>query len=224
MPIKDNILDLLFPPKCVFCGKLMTHTGSGVCPACEKALPLRPEEKMLQRAGQFDCAVPFWYEEPVRTGLHAMKFDDKPARARVFARYLAQTAAEQLSGRFDAVTFVPLSAWRSYRRGYNQAQQLARETARLWGVKAEKTLVKIGNNPPQSSVKTPAERRANVLGRYRAAGGADIAGRRFLLIDDIVTSGSTLAECAGTLLQAGAASVVCAAVAGGHDGEDGDPR
>lgn len=216
MPIKDNILDILFPPKCAFCGALMERTGSGACPVCEKALPFRPEGRILQKAGQFDCAVTFYYEDMVVNGIHAMKFEGKSSRSRVFARYLAQTAAEQLSGRFDAVTFVPISPLRNFNRGYDQARLLAEECAQIWNVKCEKTLRKMRNNPPQSSVKTAAERRANVLGAYRAAERADIRGRRFLLIDDVLTTGSTMAACADTLLAAGAADVVCAALAGGH--------
>ena len=215
MSVKDSVLNTFFPPKCAFCGRLLP-AASGICPACEKDLPFRPEGKILQRIDGFDCAVTFYYEGAVKDGIRAMKFQGKSARAAVFAPYLAQTAAEQLGGRFDTVTFVPVSPLRNFLRGYDQAQLLAEATAAIWGVKARKTLVKKRNNPPQSSVITPAERRANALGAYRARPGADIRGRRLLLIDDVCTSGSTLAECARTLMDAGAAQVVCAALAGGH--------
>lgn len=209
-----TFLDLLFPKKCPFCGKL-TDTD-GVCEACRLSLPYRPEGKTLQTIGGFDCAVTFYYEDMVKDGIRALKFHRISSRAAAFAPYLAQTAAEQLGGQFDAVTFVPVSLWRNFSRGFDQAQLLAEETARIWEVKAEKTLVKVRNNPPQSSVKRPEERRANVLGAYRPRSGAAIRGRRFLLIDDVCTTGSTMAECARVLLDAGAASVVCAALAGGH--------
>ena len=75
-------------------------------------------------------------------------------------------------------------------------------------------LRKIRNNPPQSTVKTPAERRANVLGAYIVPQPQRAMGKRFLLIDDVVTTGSTMAACARCLMDAGAESVVCAALAG----------
>lgn len=213
--IFSGLLDLLFPQKCPFCGKII-DSAAPVCDKCRTALPYRPEGKVLQTISGFDCAVTFYYESMVKDGIRALKFHRIPSRAAAFAPYLAQTAAEQLGGRFDAVTFVPVSPWRNFSRGFDQARLLAEETARIWDSRAEKTLIKVRNNPPQSSVKRPEERRANVLGVYRARPGADIRGRRFLLIDDVCTTGSTMAECARVLLDAGAAEVVCAALAGGH--------
>ena len=214
MSMAETILDLLIPPRCAFCGAIMPRRDSGVCTACEKALPFRPEGKIVRKAEQFDCAVTFYYEDMVRTGIHAMKFRRRPQRTRVFAQYLAQTVAEELGGQFDAVTYVPVHPLRRLVRGYDQSRLLAEACARIWQVKTVKTLWKTRNNPPQSSVKTPAGRRANVLGAYRPRQSAAIAGTRFLLIDDVVTTGSTLSACAQALMLAGAQSVVCAALAG----------
>lgn len=216
MRCKETILDILFPPKCAFCGKLMPHTGGGVRGTCAQHLPWREEGEALLRVNGLDCAVAFYYEDMVKAGVHALKFGKKSNRAAVFGRYVAQTAAEYLGGQFDAVTFVPVSARRNFTRGFDQARLLAEAAARVWGVKAESTLKKVRNNRPQSTVKTPEERRENVQGAYRVRKGARVAGRRFLLIDDVLTTGSTMAACAETLLDAGAASVVCAALAGGH--------
>ena len=215
MSLKDSILNILFPPKCAFCGKI-TETASSVCGDCQKQLPYRPEGKVLQTVNGFDCAVTFYYDGPVKSGIRALKFQRKSNRAAVFGPYLAQTAAEYLGGKFDAVTFVPISPIRNFNRGFDQARLLAEAAARVWGIPAEKTLQKTRNNRPQSSVKTPAERRANVLDVYAARPNANIRGRRFLLIDDVFTTGSSLTACARTLLAAGAESVVCAALAGGH--------
>ena len=214
MSAGEAILNLLFPPKCAFCGALMEESPDGLCPACRAGLPYAAGADALRMAGGFPCAVALRYEAMVRQGVHALKFYNQPQRARVFARYLAQAAAEQFPGGFDAVTFVPVSLWRNYRRGYDQARLLAEEAAKLWGVRAEPTLRKTRNNRPQSSVKTAAERRANVLDVYDVPHPERVAGRRFLLVDDVLTTGSTMAACARRLMDAGAESVVCAALAG----------
>lgn len=216
MSLKTVILDILFPPKCAFCGVLMDHAGDGVCPDCARALPFRPEGRVLQKAEGFDCAITFYYDGAVKAGVRALKFGRKSSRARVFGKYIAQTAAEHLGGRFDAVTYVPVSALRNYKRGFDQARLLAESAAAVWGVKAEKILVKTRNNKPQSSVQLAEERRANVLGAYRVPHPERAAGRRFLLIDDVCTTGSTMSAAARELMAAGADSVVCAALAGGH--------
>ena len=235
MSAGEAILNLLFPPKCAFCGALIDsdsatgaagtppdvpggpppgHRDDGLCPACRASLPYPSGKGELRTVGGFPCAVALRYEAMVGQGVHALKFYNQPQRARVFAWYLAQAAAEQFPGGFDAVTFVPVNLWRNYRRGYDQARLLAEEAGKLWGVSAVPTLRKIRNNRPQSSVKTAAERRANVADAYIVPRPEEVRGRRFLLVDDVLTTGSTMAACARCLMEAGAASVVCAVLAG----------
>ena len=210
------VLDILFPPRCAFCGKLMEHSGSGVCPECEKELPLIEDDKVLRYVGEFPCTVALYYDGMVKEGVRALKFGKKSWRAKVFGRYVAQAAAEHLGGQFDVVTFVPVSWERNFSRGFDQAKLLAGETAKIWGQKAAPTLRKIRHNRAQSSLDDPQQRRENVRNAYSVPKPERVRGKRFLLIDDVATTGSTLAAAAGTLMKAGAASVVCAALAGGH--------
>ena len=94
MSAGEAILNLLFPPKCAFCGALMEESPDGLCPACRAGLPYAAGADALRTAGGFPCAVALRYEAMVRQGVHALKFYNQPQRARVFARYLAQAAAE----------------------------------------------------------------------------------------------------------------------------------
>lgn len=211
-----TLLDLLFPPRCPFCGRLTGSGSAPVCPACEASLPRIPDKLSLRQAGGFPCAVTFYYDGPVQEGIHAMKFGKKSWRAGIFGQYLAQTAAEQLAGEFDTVTFVPISRRRNIQRGFDQSRLLAEAAARSWGISVTPTLRKIRHTPPQSTLTDPKARLRNAQGAYRVTDPRRVEGRRFLLIDDVVTTGSTLSACAGALLAAGAASVVCAALAGGQ--------
>lgn len=210
------VLDLLFPPKCAFCGRLIEK--GDLCPDCESALPYREEENTVQLIGEnnYLCSTTFYYESPVETGIKALKFGKKSWRARVFARYIAQTAAEQFSGEFDAVTFVPVSLRRNFERGFDQARLLAEETAKLWNFHAQPALKKVRHTRAQSSLTDPAQRRRNVKGAYAVPHPERVRGRRFLLLDDVCTTGSTLAAAADALMEAGAESVVCAVLAGGR--------
>lgn len=214
--VLTRLLDLLYPPKCVFCGKLLTEEEKDVCACCQESLPCRREGSALVDAGGYPCAVAFYYEEPVRSAVRALKFYRSPSRAAVLGSYIAEAAALELPGEFDAVTYAPVSGLRRMRRGYDQAELLARAASGSWGVPVEKTLRKKRNNPAQTSVRAREARRANVQGVYTALEEARIRGRRFLLIDDVCTTGSTLGACAQALMDAGAASVVCAALAGGR--------
>ena len=109
------------------------------------------------------------------------------------------------------MTWVPVSRKRLRRRGYDQAELLARSACRRWDTRPERLLEKTRDNPAQSGLTDREARRENVKGAYRAAG--DCRGRRVLLVDDICTTGATLGQCAAVLLDAGAEAVVCAAAA-----------
>lgn len=214
--VLSALLDLLYPPRCIFCGKLLEPSGERVCPVCRESLPYRRDGSAAIDAGGFPCAVAFYYEEPVRSAVRALKFYKTPSRAEALGRYVAEAAAMELAGEFDAVTYAPVSRLRRMGRGYDQARLLAEAASRSWGVPAEKTLRKRRNNRAQTSVRSREARRANVQGVYEVLPEALVRGRRFLLIDDVCTTGSTLGACAQALMDGGAASVVCAALAGGR--------
>ena len=114
---------------------------------------------------------------------------------------------------FDCVTWAPLSRKRRRERGYDQGELLARAMAKRLGLPAAATLVKARHTQPQSGLDSAEARRANALGAYAILNGAEVAGKRVLLADDVVTSGATLSECARTLLEAGAEFVWCVTLA-----------
>ena len=206
------LLDLFFPPKCPFCGKVLDHAG--ICPACEKALPWTEEGAGVRElSGGLQCAAPLWNEGKVREGLLRFKFQGARAAAGPLGELVARCAAERFSGAFDVVTWVPVSRRRLRSRGYDQARLLAESACRLWEVRPEQLLQKITDNPAQSGLTEEAARRANVLGVYEAAEPERIQGCRILLVDDICTTGATLAECARTLRDTGAADVMCVCAA-----------
>ena len=203
-------MNLLFPPKCPFCGKIQETTG--ICPNCEKELPWIPGAEALREGpGGLRCAGAVWYEKAVRDALLRLKFQGASEIAEPLGELVARCAAEQFGGEFDTVTWVPVSRKRLRRRGYDQAELLARSACRLWETQPVRLLEKTVDNPAQSGIRDAAARRANVLGVYEAVG--DVTGKRVLLIDDICTSGATLTECVRVLENAGAERVVCVAAA-----------
>lgn len=206
--LRSAVLDLLFPPRCAFCRRIGVH---GVCAACEKALP-RTELPLREGAGYGKCAVPLKYEGMAREALLRFKFRGAQSAAEGFGMLLAQCAAEELGGQFDLVSWAPVSDKRRRRRGYDQAYLLAREAAKQWGLAPAALLRKTHDNPPQSGLDA-AGRRGNVIGVYECCDAETARGARVLLIDDILTTGATLSECARVLRDAGAADVVCACLA-----------
>ena len=214
---RQAAVDFLFPPKCPFCRRVTE--GARVCPRCGKVLPwTEGKDREQTMAGGLRCVSPLWYEDLARDGILRFKFHGG-AGAETLGSLLADCAAERCSGEFDLVTWVPVSKRRRRRRGYDQAELLAESACRRWDTEPVPLLRKITDNPAQSSLSGAAARRANVLGVYDSAG--DCRGRRVLLIDDIVTTGETLKECARVLKGAGAADVLALTLA--RTREKGEP-
>lgn len=213
MNLRQTLLNLFFPQKCPFCGSVVNQPD--ICQACRQTLPWTVDDEQTQwLPGGVSCASPLWYEEDVRQGLLRFKFGGASGAAEALGALIARCTAERFSGEFDTVTWVPVSTKRLRGRGYDQAELLTRAACRLWATQPVKLLRKTVNNPAQSGLAGGmAERMANVLGVYEPVTPERIAGHRILLVDDIVTTGSTFAECARTLRDAGAESVMCVAVA-----------
>lgn len=212
MSVRSALLDLLFPPKCPFCGRVLEH--SGICPRCEKALPwIEDGQGLWECDGGVVCAAPLWYQELAREGILRFKFQGMAAAAEPLGELVARCAAERFSGEFDTVTWVPVSKKRLRQRGYDQARLLAEAACRLWDTKPVKLLEKVRDNPAQSGIGDAAARRENARDVYAPAPGGEAAGKRVLLVDDICTTGATLAACAQALTAGGAARVMCVTAA-----------
>ena len=210
----SHLLDLLFPPRCVFCGGLLRRGEDGICARCQTSLPWALEEAGEQtREFVSLCVSPLWYRDPVPASFHRYKFGGRTGYAKVYGRLMAQCVQDHLRGRYDLITWVPLSARRRKDRGYDQAFLLAQAAALELDDVAAETLHKEQDVAAQSSLEDDARRRANVLGVYEVPDPELVAGKRILLVDDVVTTGATLSECARTLRAAGAADVVAVTLA-----------
>ncbi len=207
---KDLVLDLLFPPKCPFCGCLL-EKGLLLYPECQRALPWlggAAEKRVELTAG---CWSALRYEGAVREAIRGYKFHGRRARGKPFGTLVAQCVADNRL-EFDLVSWPSLSKKRLRKRGYDQARLLAREVALSAGRPLARTLDK-EDRPAQSELDGVEARRVNLLGAYTAVDREAFRGKTVLLVDDIVTTGSTLSECAKTLRVAGAKEVVCATLA-----------
>ena len=206
------LLDLLFPPKCILCGKLLEKQETDLCRACREESP-----ECLGKHKNFSFldswAAIWYYEKNIRQSILRFKFRRARHYADVYGRLLAMRLLQLYPEGFDVLTWVPISRARRFTRGYDQVELLARAVGRELGMKPIKALKKMRNNRPQSGISGQAQRRANVLGVYRVISPAQVQGKRILLLDDIITTGATAGECARVLLTAGAKEVHCGVVA-----------
>ena len=215
MSVRKFLLDLFFPPKCAFCrGFLAGDDERGFCSSCEEALPFCTEADTLSPGEGYLLAVsPFYYDGLVRESIHRYKFQGLENYARPYAAVLAPCITRHLAGRYDILSWVPVSRARLRKRGYDQAKILARATAKHLDTTAVGVLKKVKHAQAQSGLGGRDERQANIAGAYRVIDPKRIMDKRILLIDDVLTTGATLSESADVLLQAGAREVLCATLA-----------
>ena len=209
------MLSLLFPPKCALCHNLLTQKETDLCHTCRENTPEFTRSK---------SNIPFiahwtalwYYKDDVRNSIHRFKFGGARHYAEIYGRLLALKLSDSLAKDVDMISWAPISFRRKLKRGYDQSELLARAVGKELHIPACPVLKKFRHTRPQSGIQMTAQRRANVIGAYKVINPSQIAGKRILLLDDVVTTGSTASECARTLLTAGAKEVSFAAVAAAY--------
>lgn len=203
---------ILFPPKCVLCRRVLERDETDLCRACRTDNPECPVSK--RKLPYLDSWVAVWYyEDHVRSSLLRYKFGGVCAYAATYGRLLAMKLQQEHPEGFDLLTWVPISRLRRFKRGFDQVELLASSVSQELQIPCVPLLKKIRHNRPQSGISGDGQRRANVLGAYKIIDPQQTAGKRILLLDDIVTTGATAGECARMLLSAGADEVHFGAVA-----------
>jgi ComF family protein len=213
----NRLLDLFLPPTCAGCGV----EGTPLCAGCALPLERRLDEPPGMPLGlvaplpvgivQLEwCAT---FGGPVREALHALKYRGERRLAPVLARAMAERWRRAGQGA-EVVVPVPIHAARRRERGFDQAEDLARSLAGELRLPWSCALERRARTVAQHALGR-AERAANLGGAFRVRPDrrAAVAGRWVLLVDDVTTTGATLAACAAALLQGGSRAVSALTVA-----------
>jgi len=203
---------LLFPPRCIFCRKLLKNEETDLCHHCRESAPEVIKEKFKYSFIARWCAI-WYYKDNVRGSILRYKFYGRLSYAEIYGRILAMKLQKTGQDDFDVLTWIPVSFLRRIKRGFDQTEHITMAVAKELGVPAVRTLKKIRHTPPQSSIPTADARRANVLNAYRVIDPTVVRGKKILLLDDILTTGATASECAKTLCLAGAGEISLGVVA-----------
>jgi ComF family protein len=219
-----SFLDLLFPKKCVSCGRWGTYlcrdcfagiefVENPVCPLCQRqAVGGRTHPGCRNRWRLDGLVVACKYKGPVKKAIKKVKYRWVYDIEKVFVDLLCERF-----WRFDfpneaVLTPVPLHVTRKRWRGFNQSEILAKQLAKKFNVAYRDLVIRIADTKTQVGLDR-RERKENVKGAFALAKGAKVEGKNIFLVDDVYTSGATMGEVCRVLKKAGAKSVFGIAVA-----------
>lgn len=220
MSLLNDLQEFLLPRLCPVCGKLLMKGEDVLCAFCAIGLPhyrvLHTDDNPLlreiwdradvQRATTF---LSYKRQSPYHNLIIDFKFHGKSDLAIRLGRWAALDAMKQgFWEKADALVPVPLTRWRRWKRGYNQAEMLARGMSEVTGLPIVNLLKRVKNRTPQSRLKGE-ERLKNADDIYLATIPDEWCGKCLVLVDDVMTTGATLASCAQALHKVDKSATIC---------------
>lgn len=202
---------LIYPERCPYCGTLV-EANEIACPKCYEEIR-RKHVPIPGGARGFRCISSFVYDGKVRRMILRLKYVERiqyiPQVAEILAEDIRKAYSDVV---FDCVTAVPMHPKDLKDRGYNQSALLAKQLGKMLDIPYRDTLQKIKITKKQHLLRFP-ERKTNLNGAFKVIDKNGIAGKRLLIVDDIITSGFTLGNCCREINRAKPELICCATIA-----------
>lgn len=228
LQLARDLTSFIYPPLCIGCKSIRQDADAEFCSTCGESLATLAATPACPRCAApipHGSACPFCggvgvypfdqivalapFRDPLRKMIHEMKYHHRWPLAETLAdRMLSEQRIRKLLDETDVLVPTPLHWSRHIRRGYNQADSLAHRLARYRkGLTVAAPIVRLKNTSPQTTVNSAADRAANLRFAFGLVDGGEIGGKRVALVDDVLTTGSTLKAAARALGEAAPASI-----------------
>lgn len=220
----NQLLGFFFPGFCASCKTKLIDTEKCVCQSCinniQIAAPERIEHEFQRKFAQsriisgFQSAFVFEKEKELQTILHALKYNGK----FILGKFLGELAAKQVYNSINAwhadmIMPVPLHSLKKAERGYNQAEFICKGISKVLKIPNRTDILKRTRFTLSQTTMTFEERKENVHKAFGLKKKKHIPGKRIILVDDVITTGSTITECARELKDNGATEIFAFSVA-----------
>ncbi len=204
----ERLDQAIMPRCCAFCGIRTLADEAHICRGCEHDLEYR--DPCIESAAPFEAVIaPLMYTFPIDAAIKALKFRSKLFYVPAFGELLIE-AAHNLPPSADALLPVPLHWRRHVMRGFNQSDEICKPVHKATGLPVLRVIKRVRATPSQSGLSA-AERRKNLRGAFRVT--SKITARHVVIVDDVITTGTTARAIAGVLLNAGVDQVSVLAIA-----------
>ncbi len=213
--IYDYLIDFVLPNRCGFCGEF-TSWNEPVCRKCKDGILFSEHPVRRDENGVFElCVSACEYDGVARDGILNLKYHNGVNTSKYLSPHLCELIKTHIGlSRIDLVTCVPMSRKRRADRGYNHADVIGKDVSRHLSKPYDGKILSRASGAPIQHLLSAEQRRSAVKNTYFPSGkNSRLNGKTVLLCDDIITTGSTLSECASVLISMGAKAVYCCTLA-----------
>lgn len=205
------LADFFYPSACLSCKVRLNPAEKHICTSCWASLKAVGEtdyEGILRFDAIDAIHSGYYYDDVLQKSIHALKYDRALSLIPKFAARLeAVWHLNTNLKKATLITAIPLNPIRKRERGYNQAELLGRAVGHLIGVPYAETLQRLRHTESQTKMNTADDRIKNVEGVFDVIAGVDIKSQSVIIVDDVITTGSTANACAAALKKVGASKV-----------------
>lgn len=220
----NYILDFILPRFCESCIKNLTNTEEIICSECIKNFEIASEERIKNEFNRkflkdklisdFAAAFVFHDESEIQKLIHALKYDQK----YLIGNFLGKNIASELQSKIktwnaDLIIPVPLHSLRKTDRGFNQAEEIAKGISKKLSIPHKSNIIKRNRYTETQTKLTLVERKKNIEDAFQLKHKNKVKDKNIIIVDDVITTGATISECASLLLEAGAKNVYALSVA-----------
>jgi ComF family protein len=210
----EPVIAFALPAFCISCQSKLESKRKVICPDCFDKLPTLPEEFIDVLIDEIDqiyfdrLHIKYQFAEQFQKLIHHFKYQ----RTLTLAKYFAEVIAPLINKNdLDIISSIPLNPIKEKERGYNQSALIANEIGSLLKILVNNTLIKRVRNTPSQTKLNREQRINNMMNAFDC--DADLSDQRIILVDDIITTGSTINECARILKRQNAKTVIVIALA-----------